>query len=140
MQRIGFLTVLAMVLLAMMVAAATGCGDSNGSEKSGQSQSAEEQESSEETAGKVPASLGQVESGAEDTIDLAHGGDRAEVVRTTRALRRTAEGAVTTDLREAGVEPATHIPAPATRPAAGDSRSARRPRRGCPSRRTRYPR
>jgi hypothetical protein len=98
-------TGLALALLALVVAAGLGCGDSKGNQSSGKAESAEQQEASEETAGEVPSSLGKVESGAEDTIDLAHNGDRAEVVRTTRALRRTAEGAVTTDLRKAGVAP-----------------------------------
>ena len=96
---------LVVALPALIVVAATGCGDSKGNQSSEKSESPEQQEASEETAGDVPASLGKVESGAEDTIDLAHNGDRAEVVSTTRALRRTAENAAATDLRKAGVDP-----------------------------------
>jgi hypothetical protein len=97
---------LVIALPALIVVAAAGCGDSKDTESPEKAESPEQQEASAETAGKVPASLGKVESGAEDTIDLAHGGDRAEVVSTARALRRTAEGAARKDLRKAGVDPA----------------------------------
>lgn len=51
----------------------------------------------------MPASLEEVESGAEDTIDHAHRGDRARVVATAESLRRAASGRAVADLREAGV-------------------------------------
>ena len=75
----------------LMVLVASGCGDSDG----------DGSETSTQAKQPVPASLGTVESGAEDTIDLARGRDRAAVVRTSRTLREAAKGAAAADLRAA---------------------------------------
>jgi hypothetical protein len=82
----------------MMVLAASvlGCGDSNGN-GSGSDTSTQAKKQA------VPASLGTVESGAEDTIDFARGRDRPAVVRTSRELRAAAKGAAAADLRAADV-------------------------------------
>jgi hypothetical protein len=87
----------------MVLLAVTGCGGSDRATKSGHRESTQAEEGSRQAAGDVPASLGRVESGAEDAIDLARAGDRAEVVKTVRAMRRAAEGAAATDLRAAAV-------------------------------------
>jgi hypothetical protein len=82
-----------------------GCGDSSGSQSSTVSSTPAQAPARRATPqkGPVPRSLGQVESGAEDTIDHAHAGDRAEVVSTTRRLARAARGRAAADLRKAGV-------------------------------------
>jgi hypothetical protein len=100
-------TWLLMVALVATCLAAAGCGDSNGGDgkTSPRQEAAEQGEGSEEGVGAVPASLGQVESGAEDTIDFANEGARAQVVKKARALRQATVGAAA-DLREAGVGPA----------------------------------
>jgi hypothetical protein len=92
---------LATALVILLAAAASGCGDSNGDGSETSTQSKRQ---------AVPASLGTVESGAEDTIDLARRGDRAAVVKTSRKLREAARGAAAADLRAAAV-PADRIAA-----------------------------
>src|SRR6185295_12326858 len=86
----------ATALVIVLAAMASGCGDSNGDGSETSTQAKKQ---------AVPASLGTVESGAEDTIDLARGNDRAGVVRTSRELREAAA-----DLRAADV-PADRIAA-----------------------------
>ena len=92
---------LATALVIVLAAAASGCGDSNGDGSETSTQSNKQ---------AVPASLGTVESGAEDTIDLARRRDRAAVVTTSRELREAARGAAAADLRAADV-PADRIAA-----------------------------
>jgi hypothetical protein len=96
---------------AAIVAGAAGCGDSN-DESAGASttattttQTTAPAQSKKKAAPKkhVPASLGTVESGAEDAIDFARAGDRAGVVRAARKLRRAADGKAAADLRKADV-------------------------------------
>jgi hypothetical protein len=85
-----------------VAAAGSGCGDSKDNETSKKSEAPQKGA----TAGRarpVPASLGRVESGAEDIIDYAHAGGRAKVVVTARRVRRTADGPAARDLRRAGV-------------------------------------
>jgi hypothetical protein len=102
------------VMIAILALATSGCGDSNDkattSEKAtttgtGQTtdKAAEEGEAGQEATGSVPRTLDAVESGAEDTIDFAHQGSRAKVVRTARELQRDLDPA-SSDLRKAGVE------------------------------------
>src|SRR6185295_8151958 len=91
----------ATALVIVLAAMASGCGDSNGDGSETSTQAKKQ---------AVPASLGTVESGAEDTIDLARGNDRAGVVRTSRELREAAKGAAAADLRAADV-PADRIAA-----------------------------
>jgi len=104
------------VMIAILALATSGCGDSNDkattSEKAtttgtGQTtekdEAAEEGEAGQEATGSVPRTLDAVESGAEDTIDFAHQGSRAKVVRTARELQRDLDPA-SSDLRKAGVE------------------------------------
>jgi hypothetical protein len=79
-----------------MVLAVAGCGDSGGNEQT---------TTRSEPAGAVPASLGTLESGAEDIVDLAHARDRAAVIRTARKVLRAARGRAAADLRKAGVAP-----------------------------------
>ena len=105
--------VLLLLAAAFFAAAFSGCGDSKSDKPAAQGETTESGEAAEqgETAeggGKVPRSLGTVESGAEDTIDFAHADDRAKVVATTRKLRHAAEGPAAKDLKQAGV-PADQI-------------------------------
>jgi len=102
-----FLIALSVASATAVVAVASGCGDSGGNGKTTSGNEAGEQpEPSEEAAGAVPASLGTLESGAEDTVDFAHGRDRAAVVRTARKVLSAARGRAAADLRDAGVAPA----------------------------------
>jgi hypothetical protein len=55
---------------------------------------------------RVPPSLGEVESSAEDIVDFARQGERAKAVAAARELRRAAEGTAASDLTKAGVEDA----------------------------------
>ena len=89
------------------VTTASGCGDSNRGSNGNTS-------STRTPRGPVPASLGDVESGAEDTIDFARQHERSRVVATARELRRAADRRATEDLRRAGV-PAGRIAALADR-------------------------
>src|SRR5690349_3642064 len=73
---------------AALVVSLSACGDSSG-DRPGSTTSATQQKP-EERKPRVPASLGRVESAAEDTIDLAHAGDRAKAITTSRALAGTA--------------------------------------------------
>jgi hypothetical protein len=85
---------LSTAVMMVLAASALGCGDSNGDGSETSTQAKKQ---------AVPASLGTVESGAEDTIDFARGRDRAAVVRTSRELREAAKGAAAADLRAAEV-------------------------------------
>ena len=86
----------ALIALLCVAVAASGCGDSGGADHV----------STENKAAAVPASLGALESGAEDTVDLAHARNRAGVVRTAHEVLRAARGRAAVDLREAAVAPA----------------------------------
>jgi hypothetical protein len=106
MARIGQVSALVVVLLvaALTIAASgSGCGDSKSDEPTKEGEAPEGGESAEEGTGAVPGSLGEVESGAEDTIDFARRGERAKVLSTSRLLSRAAEGPAAADLRDAGV-------------------------------------
>jgi hypothetical protein len=87
-------TAIAVVLLL------SACGGSGGGD--GRSTSTTESRSAKRKP-PVPASLGRVESGAEDMIDFAHAADRAKVIATSRALSRAATTRAGGDLRAAGV-------------------------------------
>ena len=111
MRRITALLV-ALVLASFAVSAMSGCGDSGGdeqattqSEPAAGGESSEAAEEGREEGGSVPASLGTLESGAEDAVDQAHARDRAAVVRTARKVLQAARGRAGADLREAGVAP-----------------------------------
>jgi len=88
----------AAIALALSLA---GCGGSS-DDRTASTSSATEHRSAERKP-RVPASLGRVESGAEDTIDLAQAGERARVITTSRALAKTARTRAAGDLRKAGV-------------------------------------
>jgi hypothetical protein len=60
------------------------------------------------TSGQIPATLRDVESAAEDTIDFALAGQRREAIRTAAALTAAAHGPAAVALRDAGV-PAADI-------------------------------
>jgi hypothetical protein len=98
---------LASALVIALLVALSGCGGSNGNGTSSTSETTKHSQEPKRKA-RVPASLGRVESGAEDTIDFAHAGNRARVVATARALLHAAEGPAAADLREVGV-PADRI-------------------------------
>ena len=86
-----------LIALALSIGA---CGGSSGGPTSTDSTT------EQHTKGRkphVPASLGRVESGAEDAIDLARAGERAKLIGTSRALARTATTRAAADLRNAGV-------------------------------------
>jgi hypothetical protein len=101
----ALIVLLCAAVAAAAVAGVTGCGDdSGGTEQATTGEPAEGGEGPEEPAA-VPASLGTVESGAEDTVDFAHRSDRAAVVRTARKVLRAARGRAASDLRAAGVDP-----------------------------------
>jgi hypothetical protein len=105
-RRTGLASIVATALLVAVLAIAVsgpGCGDSNGNQSSEPGEAPEKTEPAEERPSPVPKSLGTVESGAEDTIDFAHRGERVKVVTTARRLRRAAEGPAAADLRDAGV-------------------------------------
>jgi hypothetical protein len=106
MRPTGLASAVAIALFVAVFAVAaegSGCGESKGDGTSKESEAPEKGETAEEGAAVVPSSLGEVESGAEDTIDFAHQAERAKVVVTARRLRRTAEGPAAADLRQAGV-------------------------------------
>jgi hypothetical protein len=84
-----------------LVLSLSGCGDSSGDRSTTTTSTTRPQP--EERKPSVPASLGRVESGAEDTIDFARAGDRARVAVTSRALAKAARTRAATDLRKAGV-------------------------------------
>jgi hypothetical protein len=92
----------ASALVIALLAGVSGCGGSSGDGASSTRATPQHAEGPKRKP-RVPASLGRVESGAEDTIDFAHAGDRARVVATARVLLRAAKGPATADLREAGV-------------------------------------
>jgi hypothetical protein len=56
-----------------------------------------------ERSGPVPASLKTVESSAEDIVDFALGGDRANVREAAAALKKAARGPAASDLRAAKI-------------------------------------
>jgi hypothetical protein len=85
-----------------LLVALCGCGGSSDDGTASTSETTRQHSKAPRRKVPVPASLGRVESGAEDTIDFAHAGDRVRVVATARALLRAAEPAAA-DLREAGV-------------------------------------
>jgi hypothetical protein len=94
MARAGLAATLVVALAAVM---GLGCGSSKDENTSAGSTPPRTQRKP-----PVPASLGRVESGAEDTIDFAHPGSRAKVVSTARRLRRVADDRASADLRRAG--------------------------------------
>jgi hypothetical protein len=111
-MTVRLLAIVAAIGLIGACATASGCGgdsSSDGGSKASTSSNESSSESSKQTKAPpaarepVPASLGAVESGAEDTIDFAAQGDRARVVATTRKLERVAAGRAARDLRKAGV-------------------------------------
>jgi hypothetical protein len=91
----------AFALALALILGAPGCGSSESTTTSDSGKDSTRRPPARK--GPVPSSLGTVESGAEDTIDFAHAGDRARVVETTRRLRRAARGRAARDLRAAGV-------------------------------------
>jgi hypothetical protein len=93
------------VALAIFVAAAfvAGCGDDSKDNTTASTSEAAAAAASKN--GPIPASLRTVESASEDIIDLALAGERAEVVRKARALRKAAAGPAAADLAKAGVTP-----------------------------------
>jgi hypothetical protein len=97
MRYIGSASALVIALLASL----SGCGGSHGDGISNTNVTTHSQAAKRKA--RIPASLGIVESGAEDTIDFAQAGNRARVVATARALQRAAEGPAAADLHEAGV-------------------------------------
>lgn len=94
---------LCVAVLALAGAGATGCGDSGAGNDATTRAEPAEGGKSPAGAGAVPASLGTLESGAEDTVDLAHARRRAAVGRTAREVLRAARGRAASDLRAAGV-------------------------------------
>jgi hypothetical protein len=76
----------------------TGCGGDSNSTQSSTTRTARKQ--------PVPASLGSVESSAEDIVDFAQQGRRDKIVAAALELRQAAEGRAADDLEEAGVAPA----------------------------------
>jgi len=84
-----------------IVLSLAGCGGSS-DDRSANTSSATEHRPAERKP-RVPASLGRVESGAEDTIDLAHAGYRARVISASRALAKTAGTRAAADLRKVRV-------------------------------------
>jgi hypothetical protein len=94
--------ILTLALVAIVLPTTTGCGDSDES-KTTATTGTTTTPATKKAAGRVPASLGEVESGAEDLIDQARSGDRTQVVRTARAVRRATKGEAAADLRKAGV-------------------------------------
>jgi hypothetical protein len=97
-RRTGIRTLLIAVSALGLGLAASGCGDSVDKKASPPTTTA-----TTEKKQPVPRSLGQAESGAEDTIDFAQSGNRSRVVATARKLRRVAEGPAARDLRRAHV-------------------------------------
>jgi hypothetical protein len=98
-RRIGLVVVIAVCVAAL------GCGGSNDDDASERTTQEGRGKPSPAAKQRVPGSLSSVESGAEDAIDFAQAGDRRKVVATARALRRTADGRATRDLRRVGVGP-----------------------------------
>jgi hypothetical protein len=87
---------------AALAAAAGGCSDSKGGQTP--SRPARQAATTPRPPGQepVPASLGAVESSAEDIVDFARSGERARVLATAHRLRRVAEGPAAASLRKAG--------------------------------------
>jgi hypothetical protein len=82
----------------------TGCG---GADAGGTATQATERPAPKQRATKqpVPASLGDVESSAEDIVDFARQEERAKVVAAARELRRAAEGSAAAALTKGGAAP-----------------------------------
>jgi hypothetical protein len=90
--------------LGGLLAIVPGCGDSKDKQPAAESQ---EEEPAEEASGgeksSVPSSLDETESAAEDIIELADAGKRAQVKAKARELVAVTAGEAGTALREAGV-------------------------------------
>jgi hypothetical protein len=91
----------AAMLVLMSLAAVAGCGDDE--QEAGDGARPAAPATATVPRGPVPPALRTVESAAEDTIDHALAGERAQAVRTARALVAAADGPARRVLADAGV-------------------------------------
>jgi hypothetical protein len=93
----------ALVVLAAIALSVAGCGGGESSKTTPSTSAPTTAKRPPRPRGPIPPALRTVESASEDTIDFALAGRRDKAIRTSRALKKAADGPAAAELRAAGV-------------------------------------